>query len=641
MSIIQIDPGKCVGCNSCIRVCPAKDANIARKDETGRMVIHIDDKQCIKCGACIKHCIHHARYYLDDTDLFFDNLKKGQAISVIAAPAVKVAFPKYWKQVLQMLKNKGVKEIYDVSLGADICTWAHLKLLKKNKHAKVISQPCPAIVNYVLKHETSLIPSLSPIHSPMSCTAVYMRNNCKVDGEIAALSPCIAKRDEFEAGGLIQYNVTYAKLKEYIERENICLENIEVDEKRLFSHGEGLYGGVYSKPGGLKDNLVLHAPKLEVVNIEGVDHIYKYLSQYSKTSDAMRPCVLDVLSCDFGCNSGPGTGGTFDLYGSLNVMKKVADKSLSKRKHIFRSDLQFMKFSRELRLEDYMRDYKSECVKLAEPSDIEIEEGYRSLYKKTQVERNFNCHACGYETCKDMAKAIVMGLNDPENCRQFILHKEIERHDQLEGINEEVAKLVNRLNEVFTTWGQSFTRVNEQAGEIADASNATETTMSTIISGLEQLKETCHNIESTVTGINGNIDDYKRMTAEIESIALNINILALNASVEAARAGSAGKGFAVVASSVRDLSGETTKAVETAHDNDVNIRSSIDMVNRLSRDIDGMLVTFLNNVQDADAKLEKTVISSEEIRQSMEEMNSITREALSLLKAVMDTVRLE
>ncbi len=53
MSIIQVDKSKCVGCNSCVRVCPAGDANIASHDSSGNLFITIDDEKCIKCGGAV------------------------------------------------------------------------------------------------------------------------------------------------------------------------------------------------------------------------------------------------------------------------------------------------------------------------------------------------------------------------------------------------------------------------------------------------------------------------------------------------------------------------------------------------------------------------------------------------------------
>ena len=101
MEVIGIDVEKCVGCNSCVRVCPAQDANVAKYDANGNMIIDIDGDKCIKCGACIDACSHGARYYMDDTDKFIEDLKKGQNIVLIAAPAVKIAFDGNWRHCLQ------------------------------------------------------------------------------------------------------------------------------------------------------------------------------------------------------------------------------------------------------------------------------------------------------------------------------------------------------------------------------------------------------------------------------------------------------------------------------------------------------------------------------------------------------------
>ena len=64
----------CIGCNKCIRSCPALLANVA---ELGR--INVDEKMCIGCGACFDHCQHNARDYNDVTwikNMFEDRSKK-------------------------------------------------------------------------------------------------------------------------------------------------------------------------------------------------------------------------------------------------------------------------------------------------------------------------------------------------------------------------------------------------------------------------------------------------------------------------------------------------------------------------------------------------------------------------------------
>ena len=101
----------------------------------------------------IRACSHDSRSFEDDIDRFLADLKAGKEIAVIAAPSIKIAFDGNWRHVLQWMRNQGVKKIYDVSYGADICTWAHLRYLEKHPDAKVISQPCAAVVNYVLRHK--------------------------------------------------------------------------------------------------------------------------------------------------------------------------------------------------------------------------------------------------------------------------------------------------------------------------------------------------------------------------------------------------------------------------------------------------------------------------------------------------------
>ena len=148
MSTIVVNSSKCVGCNSCVRVCPVGNANQAKKDQNGNIVIEIDESKCIKCGACIKACSHGARDFEDDLDLFLQDLKKGEKIALIVAPAIKIAFDGNWRHALQWLRNQGVDGIYDVAFGADICTWAHLRYIEKHPDAtcRQSRAPCSALL---------------------------------------------------------------------------------------------------------------------------------------------------------------------------------------------------------------------------------------------------------------------------------------------------------------------------------------------------------------------------------------------------------------------------------------------------------------------------------------------------------------
>ena len=276
-NIIITKEEKCRGCNKCIGACPVKFANEAYADDQGNNKIRVNPKLCIHCGKCVEVCDHSARDYNDDVEDFIRALKENKKISILVAPAVRTNYPEY-KKLFGFLKTQGVRKIYDVSFGADITTWAYLKAIKDKNLESIIAQPCPVVVNYVEKYKPELIPQLAPIHSPSMCAAIYMKKYAKIEDELAFLSPCMAKQDEFhtkETGGLVKYNVTFKKLQQYIDKNHIRLEDYS---EASFDHQDCGLGLLFSRPGGLKENVLELMPKVLVKQIEGSEHIESYLT---------------------------------------------------------------------------------------------------------------------------------------------------------------------------------------------------------------------------------------------------------------------------------------------------------------------------------------------------------------------------
>lgn len=163
----------CIGCNRCISGCPVLGANVSIV-ENGQNRIYVDGSKCIHCGRCLKTCRHNAREYRDDTKRFVEDLKRGEAISIVIAPAVYINLAEKANNLFGYLKFLGANKIYNVSFGADITTWAYLNYIEKNKLEGGISQPCPVIVNYIEKYCQELREKLLPIQSPLMCSAIYI-----------------------------------------------------------------------------------------------------------------------------------------------------------------------------------------------------------------------------------------------------------------------------------------------------------------------------------------------------------------------------------------------------------------------------------------------------------------------------------
>ena len=398
----------CVGCNRCILNCPCSEANVAHiKDKK----VYVDESKCINCGKCLNICTHEAREYTDDTDLFFADIKKGRDISLIVAPALRSNVPQ-WQSLIGCLKLLGVKTIYDVSYGADICTWAYLRYIATSNSEGLISQPCPSIVNYIERYIPELLNRLIPIHSPAICAAIYMKKYKNISGDYAFLSPCIAKGNEFSdpnTGGLIKYNVTFKKLLERLEKEGVNYLKYRPDEYDNPPHG---LGAVYSNPGGLKTNVKKHMPDKWVFKIEGQPRATEFLHEYiNKRSGA--PFLVDILSCGGGCNSGPGACMT-------EHMEYEIDKAMFEVEKQPDNLPDFAIFDKELNLDDFKRQYTPRKIMSIFVDRHEMENAFAALHKPSHEFRVTDCGACGHATCQEMAVAVAKGINHVDNCLDYL-----------------------------------------------------------------------------------------------------------------------------------------------------------------------------------------------------------------------------
>lgn len=637
MKIIEVDRLKCIGCNSCVRVCPIADANVVKYGEDGKLIIDIDDNSCIRCGECIKACSHEARYFNDDTQRFFNDLKQGEKIILFAPPAIKIAFDGKWRHVLQWFRKNNIENIYDISLGADICTWAYLKYLEKNKGEKIISQPCPAIVNYALKHNNKILKNLASVHSPMLCLAIFVKKYINKNYKIAALSPCIAKKDEFlQTGNLIEYNVTFQNVKRYFKENNISLAAIKSYSEFEFDYHQGMLGSIYSRPAGLKENILKYAPELQVVNFEGTQRVYSQLDEYTEENFNNLPDVFDVLNCEFGCNSGPAVAQNYKSFKIDNIMFDV-DEYVSKQ--VEENKILFDRFNEILKLDDFIRKYTPISRNSKNVSKSNIENAFKKLKKSTIVEKTFDCGACGFKTCEEMAIAIAKGINVPENCHQFVMANVNEEKNNMKMINDAVIEVVEQLKDISIKLDESIESVKKDSENINGLSKKSYSDMNTVNEYMFELIELGKKMYDKVNQISNDARKYKSVTTDVEEISSNINLLSFNASIEAARAGESGRGFAVIANNIRNLSQESKKSVVNANEHNKNIHKTIKEVTDIITEYNNRIENLINVVDSTRKDVSDTSENGETIYKSMNDVRALSDEVLSLIEKTSNVLK--
>ncbi|MDD3683936.1 MAG: [FeFe] hydrogenase, group A [Desulfovibrio desulfuricans] len=284
MFFVQIDPEKCIGCDSCQEYCPSG----AIYGETGLTHKIAHPEPCINCAQCLTHCPEMAIYEVQTWVPELQKKLQDKSVKCIAmpAPSVRYALGEAFGlapgsvttgKMLAALKQLGFSNCWDTEFAADVTIWEEASEFVERLGAKrdlpQFTSCCPGWQKYAETFYPDLLPHFSSCKSPVAMNGrlakTYGAEKAKYDPKslyTVSIMPCVAKkyeglRQEYAQNDLrdIDATLTTRELAYMIRQAGIDFNKLP-DGQRDSLMGESTGGAtIFGVSGGVMEAALRYA----------------------------------------------------------------------------------------------------------------------------------------------------------------------------------------------------------------------------------------------------------------------------------------------------------------------------------------------------------------------------------------------
>jgi iron only hydrogenase large subunit-like protein len=405
-SVILSDD-RCIGCTSCLKVCPTEAIRL--REGKARII----GEKCIDCGECIRICPNHAKNAVTDS---IDILKKFKYTIAIPSLVLYGQFPGNVgiSDMLAAVKDVGFDEIYEASVGTEIITNVIKNCILKNSNIKrpIINSTCPVTLRLIQIRFPELLPNVVDIETPMEITArlakteAVRKTGYSIDDiGVIFISPCTARMTSIKnplgieksyIDGVLSMKAVFGEILRNLSTRKT--DNITSSTKESLRWP--IIGG-QGEPLGIENYLA----------VDGIHEVIRVLEEIEMDKlDGLE--FFEGMACIGGCPGGPLT--IENSFIARNRMKALA-------KGLPNSDA-----SEEV-LKSHLKLYNNDFIRLTERIEpraiMRLDDDITKSMRKMEMIKEMlkylpgiDCGVCGAPTCRAFAEDIVKGENQKAIC---------------------------------------------------------------------------------------------------------------------------------------------------------------------------------------------------------------------------------
>jgi iron only hydrogenase large subunit-like protein len=385
---IYTERRECQDCYRCIRECPVKAIRV--QDGYARVV----PEMCILCGNCIVACPSNAKQVRNDLAKVKELLSGRRKVVASLAPSFVAQFPGVRAgQLIHVLKQLGFFAVSETALGAQHVSESILAMMRGDPGHVWISSACPVVVDFVAKYHPECQSNVTALLSPLLTHCKMLRAHFGDDIAVVFIGPCIAKKKEAEQHPeLLDVVLTFEDLENWLIEEDVELALVKETMEDHFALDNARDGAMYPIEGGMAPGVTRNGQvsSSQIMSFSGMANLEQALKGVSEWRPEQN-IFLELTACAGSCVNGP---------------KAARNRSIAKRRFdVLQSSKPADSAPRSPDLA-LTSPYTPLPVPHCEYSEMQVTDALHSVGKYSAADE-LNCGGCGYESCRDFARALI------------------------------------------------------------------------------------------------------------------------------------------------------------------------------------------------------------------------------------------